>query len=243
MSGRACVAFVLLVCMIPLILGLGSPSYAASAGVHPVDCRTLEWTPPPGAVVWALSDFEAWLMNQDGPTRAWGERQLQRLSSCESNQATMLVFRRSDYEKWEATLPVEIRSMLAQTGHIISVGQLPGSLATELPVAACDDSGEVVLVPLCLKWCPICAAVLMTIVGWALGRFVYDRIWDWMTANWEEWVHCEFGHLIEKEEATDYHCCRYCAFGELALEREWGTGAKVWCVRCHGLFTISNPLY
>lgn len=149
---------------------------------------------PPGATVWDPSDFVTWLDTQDEETRAWGDKTLVALSEYE--RPLILVFRRSDWEAWQASqgnehLRVHDPTVLARTGR-----DLPAYLQQELGLArgtdrkggampSFDMEEEVVIVLVVPLLCWICGILVSAFIGWLLSRFVFDPTYEWMKAKWE----------------------------------------------------------
>lgn len=207
--------------------------------------------------MWSGEDFRLWLGTQDPETQSWGEGVLAALA--EEDTPLLLVFKRSDYEAWKASIQdPDIAASLEQTARTVRAGNAPSYLReelqaskntergidTSLQASALQDSDELVVVPMVGLFCAFCLVVVIALIGWILSRFVFDPTWDAMVAYWEEHKTCPYCHSILQSEGTtcNYECI-YCHYGHLTVDHDWGIYANVYCDSCYGLFRISNPLY
>ncbi len=123
------------------------------------------------------------------------------LALAEEDAPLLLVFTRSDYEAWRSSISEpDVAASLEQIAHGVMAGNAPLYLRQQLQaakdtqrsidpsvqVSALQDSDELVVVPMVTFFCALCGFVVAAILSWALGKFVFDPLYEDMKAWWEE---------------------------------------------------------
>ncbi len=239
--------------LLVVVFGLSafSVSSAAASAYRPqsathVDPRD-QVALPRGSVAWAYEDFDRWLLSSELSS----DDSLKLESLQKADDPMPLVFTSiSDYKDWVISLEPEVAAMVNKISVRIKGSNLPDTIVVEGSkdgVSSMRTSGEkeYIIVPMALTFCTVCGFLVGTIVGWALGKWVYDPIYEWLVLKWKEWKSCLNNHLIEETECVEYGQCPYrpwCLGSWQRVIRDYGTSADCEC-ECGAVWTEYNPRY
>jgi hypothetical protein len=210
-------------------------------------CSQSRMSLPTGAVVWEYSEFDKWLSSAE---LSDAERQQLGILRETEDPMPLLFTSVADYEAWLSSLDPQVAAMVEESSVKVKGSDLPPSISVsgaepEILSLATGGEDEYVIVPSALTFCYVCGLFVSALVGWALGRWVFDPIADWLIIKWQEWIKCPDNHVIEQTECTDYSSCPYAPWCLGTWQRVISGGsisANCEC-ECGATWVAYNPLY
>lgn len=211
--------------------------------VHPGDKVEL----PRGSVAWEYEDFANWLSS----ARLSKSDRLKLESLRKADHPAPLVFTStSDYQDWIDSLDPEVANMVSNIAVRVKGSNLPTTIDVSesqdgISLMATAGEEEYIIVPMVLTFCAVCGFLVTALIGWALGKWVFDPAYDWLRLQWEELTKCPANHVIERLTDTEYGQCPYqpwCLGTWQRVISSDGISANCEC-ECGANWTAYNPLY
>lgn len=197
---------------------------------------------PEDAINWCRKDFSRWLQSASVSERARSMFQ----AMLDSAELVPVVVTKSAYSDWFSSLDPAMAEKVERSVVRISGSALPSAIVlrdTKGLTAEIEPESEYVI--MASAWCTICKAFVMIILGWALGRWLFDPTADWVELHWEEITEWICGHFSDRTEAQDTSVCPYqpwCGGTWQGVIWDDGVTAELEC-GCGGLWYSHNPLY
>jgi len=213
------------------------------AHVHPGKGVVL----PKGAVAWEYESFANWLSS----ARLSQSDRLKLESLRKADDPAPLVFTsRMDYQNWVDSLDPEVADIVSKISVRVKGSDLPATIDVSqsqngVSLMATVAEEEYIIVPMRLTFCAVCGFLVTALIGWALGKWVFDPAYEWLKMQWEKLTKCPSNHIIERLTATDYVQCPYqpwCLGTWLRVISTDGIPANCEC-ECGANWTAYNPLY
>lgn len=198
--------------------------------------------------MWETKDFRAWLTKQPQNLQYPVQNII---GSNKDSEVIVVVLSPDRYREWlELYTNESTRIMVAESSIVVPRSFLPIEVTRHLSASEVQygytSSDEAVIVTLSGdEWvkCPYCQILVSALIGWALGRFVFDPLWNAMEAEWRK-------HFTSKDcphswslTAETYERCASCNYGHLSLLSNWGYSIEVRCDACGDRDIRWNPLY
>lgn len=199
---------------------------------------------PRGPMAWDKRDFAHWLQsaNVSGRAKAILEAILA------NEELVPLIMTESTYSEWLSSLDPAVARKIDQCVVKIPGSALPTTIrlhGTEDQIAALESAEEYVVGPGESVWCEICKMIVEAFVAWALARWVFDPIGDWLDIQWRKVVESICRHVYQNTEVWDTTRCPYqpaCMGTWQRVEYDDGVRARCTC-ECGAVWWVYNPLY
>ena len=156
-----------------------------------------------------------------------------------------MVVTESAYTEWLSSLDPLLAEKVERSVVRVKGSDLPAEIVVDDTggrTADLDPESEYII--MAAIWCYVCGVFVSALIGWALGKWVFDPFHEWIVMQWEKIQDRFCGHGSVTTIAEDTSTCPYrpwCLGTWQAVVWDNGTSAELVC-ECGGLWYHHNPL-